>query len=267
MRTYPPPSPASESPEGVSTAPERVFEEIGTRAAARAALEGRTKGLFAVLPFLGPAFIASVAYVDPGNFATNIQSGSAYGYTLLWVIVLANLMAMLLQTMSAKLGLATGHNLAEMCRLQFSKPVASAMWIVSEVGAMATDLAEILGASIALTLLFGTPLLYGALIAGFVAYLILLLERHGFRPLEALITALVGVVAVCYLIETVFSRPDWGQVAFHAVVPMVGDVQSVLLAVGIIGATVMPHVIYLHSSLTQQRIIPRSEREARRIFR
>ncbi len=267
MGTYPPPPPAPDSPDGVATAPGRISEDTKTEAAARAALDGRTKGLFAVLPFLGPAFIASVAYIDPGNFATNIQSGSAYGYTLLWVIVLANLMAMVLQTMSAKLGLATGHNLAEMCRLQFSKPVASAMWIVSEVGAMATDLAEILGASIALTLLFGIPLLYAALIAGVVAYLILLLERHGFRPLEALITALVGVVAVCYLIETFFSRPDWGQVVFHAVVPMVGDAQSVLLAVGIIGATVMPHVIYLHSSLTQQRIIPRSEREARRIFR
>lgn len=265
MRTYPPLPPPSESPAGA--APERISEEAGTRAAARAALEGRTKGLFAVLPFLGPAFIASVAYIDPGNFATNIQSGSAYGYTLLWVIALANLMAMLLQTMSAKLGLATGHNLAEMCRFQFRKPVACAMWIVSEVGAMATDLAEILGASIALTLLFGIPLLYAALIAGVVTYLILLLERHGFRPMEAFITALVGVVAVCYLIETFFSRPDWGRVAFHAVVPMVGDAQSVLLAVGIIGATVMPHVIYLHSSLTQQRIIPRSEKEARRIFR
>jgi manganese transport protein len=251
----------------MGTTPARISEETGTRAAARASLDGRTKGLFAVLPFLGPAFIACVAYIDPGNFATNIQSGSAYGYTLLWVIALANLMAMLLQTMSAKLGLATGHNLAEMCRLQFRKPVASAMWIVSEVGAMATDLAEILGASIALTLLFGIPLLYAALIAGAVTYLILLLERHGFRPLEALITALVGVVAVCYLIETFFSNPEWDQVAFHAVVPMVGDAQSALLAVGIIGATVMPHVVYLHSSLTQHRIIPRSEQEARRIFR
>jgi manganese transport protein len=242
-------------------------QEGGTRAAARAALDGRKKGLLAVLPFLGPAFIASVAYIDPGNYATNIQGGSAFGYNLLWVIVLANLMAMLLQTMSAKLGVATGHNLAEMCRLQFRKPVVYGMWVVSEIAAMATDLAEFLGASIALNLLFGIPLLYATLITGVVTYLILLLERRGFRPLEAVITALVGVIAVCYLIETFFSRPDWGQVTYHSVVPWLSGTQSILFSVGIIGATVMPHVIYLHSSLTQQRIIPRNEPEARRIFR
>jgi manganese transport protein len=264
MRTYPLP-PASEPVEGAPL--EHIAEEAGTRAAARAALEGRRKGLLALLPFLGPAFIASVAYIDPGNYATNIQSGSTYGYNLLWVIVLANLMAMLLQSMSAKLGIATGQNLAELCRLQFRKPVVYAMWVASEIAAMATDLAEFLGASIALNLLFGIPLLYATLITGVVTYVILLLERHGFRPLEALITALVGVIAVCYLIETFFSRPDWGQIAYHSVVPWVGDTQSILFAVGIIGATVMPHVIYLHSSLTQQRIIPRNEKEARRIFR
>jgi manganese transport protein len=243
-----------------------VPEETGTRAAARAVLDGRKKGLLALLPFLGPAFIASVAYIDPGNYATNIQGGSAYGYSLLWVIVLANLMAMLLQTMSAKLGIATGHNLAEMCRQQFRKPVVYAMWIVSEIAAMATDLAEFLGASIALNLLFHIPLLYATLITGVATYLILLLERRGFRSLEAVITVLVGVIAVSYVIETFFSRPDWGQVGFHAVVPWLGGTQSLLFAVGIIGATVMPHVIYLHSSLTQQRIIPRNEKEARRIF-
>ncbi|MFL5627298.1 MAG: Nramp family divalent metal transporter [Ktedonobacteraceae bacterium] len=265
MRTYPSlPSP-SDVPDGVAL--EHIPEEAGTRAAARAALDGRKKGVLAVLPFLGPAFIACVAYMDPGNFATNIASGSTYGYRLLWVIALANLMAMLIQTMSAKLGLATGHNLAELCRLQFRKPVAYAMWIVSEIMAMATDLAEFLGASIALNLLFGIPLLFATLITGVVTYLILLLERSGFRPLEAVITALVGVIAVCYVIETFLSRPDWGQVGFHIVVPWVGNTQSVLFAVGIIGATVMPHVVYLHSSLTQQRIIPRSEQEARRIFR
>ncbi len=265
MRTYPTlPSP-SDMPVGVAL--EHIPEEAGTRAAARAVLEGRKKGVLAILPFLGPAFIACVAYIDPGNYATNIQGGSAFGYNLLWVIVLANLMAMLLQTMSAKLGLATGHNLAELCRLQFRKPVVYAMWIVSEIGAMATDLAEFLGASLALNLLFGIPLLYATLITGVVTYLILLLEGRGFRPLEAVITALVGVIAVCYVLETFFSRPDWGQVGFHAVVPWLGGTQSVLFSVGIIGATVMPHVIYLHSSLTQQRIIPRSEQEARRIFR
>ena len=216
MRTYPSlPSP-SDLPDSVAL--EHIPEEAGTRAAARAALEGRKKGVLAILPFLGPAFIACVAYIDPGNYATNIQGGSAFGYNLLWVIALANLMAMLLQTMSAKLGLATGQNLAELCRLQFRKPVVYAMWIVSEIGAMATDLAEFLGASLALNLLFGIPLLYATLITGVVTYLILLLERRGFRPLEAVITALVGVIALCYVLETFFSRPDWGQVGFHAVV-------------------------------------------------
>ncbi len=265
MRTYPSLPSLPDVPGGVAI--EHIPEEVGTRAAARAALEGRKKGVLAILPFLGPAFIACVAYIDPGNYATNIQGGSAFGYNLLWVIALANLMAMLLQTMSAKLGLATGHNLAELCRLQFRKPVVYTMWIVSEIGAMATDLAEFLGASLALNLLFAIPLLYATLITGVVTYLILLLQRRGFRPLEAVITALVGVIAVCYVLETFFSRPDWGQVGFHTVVPWLGGTQSILFSVGIIGATVMPHVIYLHSSLTQQRIIPRTEQEARRIFR
>jgi manganese transport protein len=251
----------------VGEALELLPEEAGTRAAARAVLEGRKKGLLAILPFLGPAFIACVAYIDPGNFATNIAGGSAFGYNLLWVIVLANLMAMLLQTMSAKLGLATGKNLAELCRQEFRKPVTYAMWIVSEIMAMSTDLAEFLGASIAINLLFGIPLLYATLITGVATYLILLLERRGFRPLEAVISVLVGVIAVSYVIETFFSRPNWGQVVYHTFVPWLGGTQSVLFTVGIIGATVMPHVIYLHSSLTQQRIIPRSEQEARRIFR
>lgn len=267
MRAYPPLPPAGASPEGVGVALEHLPEEAGTRAAARAALEGRKKGLLAILPFLGPAFIACVAYIDPGNFATNISGGSAFGYNLLWVIALANLMAMLIQTMSAKLGLATGKNLAELCRQEFRKPVVYAMWIVSEIMAMSTDLAEFLGASIAINLLFGIPLLYATLITGVATYLILTLERRGFRPLEAVIAVFVGVIAVCYVIETFLSRPDWGQVGFHVVVPWIGGTQSILFAVGIIGATVMPHVVYLHSSLTQQRIVPRSEQEARRIFR
>src|SRR6266702_2086248 len=153
--------------------------DAGTIRAASEVLSGKSKKKFIgrVLPFLGPAFIACVAYIDPGNFATNIQGGSAYGYNLLWVILLANLMAMLIQTMSAKLGIATGHNLAEMCRQQFRKPVVYAMWIASEIAAMATDLAEFLGASIALNLLFGIPLLSSTLLTGIVTYAILLLER------------------------------------------------------------------------------------------
>ena len=258
MRTFLP-----DSGVGVESIP----ETRGLRAAAQAALDGRTQGLKKLLPFIGPAFIACVAYIDPGNYATNIQGGSAFGYNLLWVIVLANLMAMLIQTLSAKLGIATGQNLAELCREHFPRSAVVAMWIVSEIGAMATDLAEFLGASIAINLLFGIPLLYATFITGVATYLILTLEHHGFRPLEAVISALVGVIAVSYLIETFLSRPNWGQVGAHAVVPWLGGTQSILFSVGIIGATVMPHVIYLHSSLTQQRIIPRSEQEARRIFR
>jgi manganese transport protein len=260
MRTYP------LAGTDVGEALEHLPEDAGTRAAARAVLDGHKKGLLAILPFLGPAFIACVAYIDPGNFATNIQGGSAFGYNLLWVIVLANLMAMLLQNMAAKLGLATGLNLAELCRQEFRKPVVYAMWMVCEIMAMSTDLAEFLGASIAINLLFGIPLLYATLIIGVATYLILTLERHGFRPLEAVISALVGVIAVCYVIETFLSRPNWGQIGYHSIVPWLGGTQSLLFSVGIIGATVMPHVVYLHSSLTQQRIIPRNEQEARRIF-
>ncbi len=246
---------------------ERSAEQNKTQTAARAALDGRKKGLLALLPFFGPAFIASVAYIDPGNFATNIQGGSAFGYNLLWVILLANLMAMLLQTLSAKLGIATGLNLAEMCHKRFSKPVVYAMWVVAEISAMATDLAEFLGASIALNLLFGIPLLYATLIVGVITYIILQLERYGFRSLEAVITGLVGVIAVSYVIETFLSHPDFRQVGYHAVVPWLNGPQSILFSVSIIGATVMPHAIYLHSSLTQKRIIPRDERDARRIFK
>ncbi|GAC1434495.1 MAG: Nramp family divalent metal transporter [Ktedonobacteraceae bacterium] len=265
MRTYPPASLPSSPLDGVT--PVCSPEQNGTQTAARAALDGHKKGLLALLPFLGPAFIASVAYIDPGNFATNIQGGSAFGYNLLWVIVLANLMAMLLQTMSAKLGIATGLNLAEMCRKHFGRPTVYVMWVVAEISAMATDLAEFLGASIALNLLFNIPLLYATLIIGVVTYLILQLERYGFRPLEAVITALVGVIALCYVIETFLSHPNFSQVGYHAVVPWLGGTQSILFSVGIIGATVMPHVIYLHSSLTQKRIVPRNEKEARRIFK
>jgi len=265
LRTYPPTSLSSGASDGVT--PELSPETNGTQSAARAVLDGRKKGLLALLPFFGPAFIASVAYIDPGNFATNIQGGSAFGYNLLWVIVLANLMAMLLQTMSAKLGIATGLNLAEMCRKRFRKPVVYAMWVVAEIAAMATDLAEFLGASIALNLLFGIPLLAATLIVGVVTYLILQLERYGFRSLEAVITALISVIALCYVIETFLSHPNFGQIGYHAVVPWLGGTQSILFSVSIIGATVMPHVIYLHSSLTQKRIVPRSEKEARRIFK
>ncbi len=220
-----------------------------------------------ILPFMGPAFIASVAYIDPGNFATNIQGGARFGYTLLWVIVASNLMAMLVQALSAKLGIATGLNLAEQCRNHFPRPVVLAMWGVMEIVAMATDLAEFLGAAVGFNLLFGIPLWLAGIMTAVATFLILGLARYGFRPLEAVITALVGVVAVSYLVETVLGRPDWGNVLYHAVVPRFSGTESVLLATGILGATVMPHAIFLHSALTQGRIVVRDAGKLRRLFR
>jgi manganese transport protein len=236
-------------------------------AAAREALAGKRRGLRALLPFAGPAFVASVAYMDPGNFATNIQGGAAFGYRLLWVVVLANLMAMLFQGLSAKLGIATGRNLAELSRDHAPKPVALGMWVVSEFGAMATDLAEFLGAIIAFYLLFHIPMLVGALLTGAITYAILVLHRFGFRTMEVLIGSLVGIVAVCYLVETLLSKPNWHQVLYHSIVPWIGGPSSLLLAVGIVGATVMPHAIYLHSALTQNRIVAEERRHVARIVR
>ncbi len=236
----------------------------GVVAAAHEALAGKRRGIAALLPFAGPAFVASVAYMDPGNFATNIAGGARFGYRLLWVVVLANLTAMLFQGLSAKLGIATGKNLAELSRENTSKPVTFAMWIVAELGAMATDLAEFLGAIIALYLLFHIPMLVGAVITAVVTYAILALHRYGFRTMEVLIGSLVGVIAVCYVVETLISRPQWNQILYHSVVPWLGGSSSLLLAVGIVGATVMPHAIYLHSALTQDRIVPeRSEYRGR----
>jgi manganese transport protein len=232
-------------------------------------LNGRSRrqSLRQILPFMGPAFIASIAYIDPGNFATNIQGGAGFGYTLLWVVVASNLMAMLLQTLSAKLGIATGTNLAEHCRNQFPRPLVWIMWGVVEVVSMATDLAEFLGAALGFYLLFGVPLWIAAVLTAIITLLILALEAYGFRPLEAVITGMVGVIAVCYLIETWLVHPDWGQVAWHAVVPQFAGSESVFLATGILGATVMPHVIFLHSSLTQARIVTLDAERRQRLYR
>jgi manganese transport protein len=238
-----------------------------TRSAAREALENRRRGVPALLPFLGPAFIASVAYMDPGNFATNIGAGSLFGYKLLWVVVFANLTAMLFQSLSAKLGIATGLSLPEVCRDRLPKPVSLGMWVVSEVGAMATDLAEFLGATIGLNLLFGLPLLVGAGVTGVATFAILSLQRRGFRPIEAFITALIGVMALSYVLEVVLSHPSFGQIALGSVRPWLGGSDSVFFAVSIIGATVMPHVVYLHSSLTADRVRPRDGTERRRLLR
>ena len=241
----------------------------GTVKAATEVLTGRSKkhGLARLLPFLGPAFIASVAYVDPGNFATNIQGGAQFGYVLLWVVMASNLMAMLIQALSAKLGIATGLNLAEHCRAHFPQPVVWGMWLLMEIVAIATDLAEFLGAALGFNLLFGIPLWLAGILTAVATFLILGLERYGFRPLEAVISVLVGIIAASYLIETVLDKPDWGQLLFHAVVPQFSGPESVLLATGILGATVMPHVIFLHSSLTQGRIVVREPVQLRRLFR
>jgi len=243
--------------------------DAGTVSAAVEVLEGRSakRGLARILPFLGPAFIASVAYIDPGNFATNIQGGAQFGYMLLWVVLAANITAMLVQALSAKLGIATGRNLAEMCRDRFPRSVTRGMWFVSEVVAMATDLAEFLGAALGFSLLFHFPLLLAAVLTGVVTFVILALERRGFRPVEAVITAFVGVVALSYVIETALDHPDWGAVGVGALVPRLAGTESLLLAVGILGATVMPHAVFLHSALTQHRIVPQNPDQARRLFR
>ncbi|MHB9034855.1 MAG: Nramp family divalent metal transporter, partial [Anaerolineae bacterium] len=227
----------------------------------------KKRGFARILPFLGPAFIASVAYMDPGNFATNIQAGAQFGYTLVWVVLASNLMAMLVQSLSAKLGIASGHNLAELCRDHYSKPVVYSMWIAMELVAIATDLAEFLGAALGFNLLFGIPLWIAGLLTAFATFIILGLQRYGFRPLEAVITALVAVVAICYFVETILDRPAWGQVLFHTVVPQFSGAESILLASGVLGATVMPHVIFLHSSLTQGRVLTQNEAQMRRLFR
>jgi len=227
----------------------------------------RSRSRFRLLPFLGPAFIAAVAYVDPGNFATNIAGGSRYGYTLVWVIVASNLMAMLIQTLSAKLGIATGRNLPEVSREQFPRRVTIFLWLQAEAIAMATDLAEFLGAAIGFHLLFGWALFPSAVVTGIAAFAILAMQRFGYRPLEATIAVLVGVIGVCYLAELAFANPAWDQVFQHAVEPQFGSGEAVLLAVGILGATVMPHVIYLHSALTQDRLVPETPEDARTLLR
>ena len=212
----------------------------------------------AMLSMLGPAFVAAVAYVDPGNFATNIQGGARFGYLLLWVVLAANLMAML--------GIATGRNLPELCREHYPRPVAWALWIQAEAMAMATDIAEFLGAALGLNLLFHVPLLPAGFITGAIAFVLLELQRHGFRRFELAITGLLGLILLGFLYETVKIEPSASGAA-HGLVPHLDGSSSVYLAVGIIGATVMPHVIYLHSALTKGRTPVRNEAERTRVLR
>jgi manganese transport protein len=243
--------------------------DTGTLAAAEKVLgkEPSVPWYRRLFPFLGPAFVAAVAYIDPGNFATNIQGGAKYGYTLLWVIVASNFIAMFIQTLSAKLGIATGLNLSELCREHFPRPMVWVMWVIMEVVAIATDLAEFVGAAIGLFLLFHIPLVWAGILTGVITFLVLGLQRYGFRPIEAVIAAMIGVVAVSYLIEIFLVKPDPVEIALAVFRPRFVDEESILLAAGILGATVMPHVIFLHSALTQGRIVVKDPEKLKRLYR
>ena len=238
-----------------------------TRTALSETLAGRSRGLRSVLALTGPALVASVAYVDPGNYVANIQAGARYGYALLWVVVLANLIAMFFQAQAARLGIVTGRNLAELCRDRFSPPAVIAMWLLTEAAAMATDLAEFVGGAVGLSLLLHAPLLVSMMAMGVLTLLLLGMQRRGFRPLEILIGALVSVISVSYLGELIIAPADWGQVLHHSVVPGIPDAAALTLCIGLVGATVMPHAIYLHSSLTQDRVRFRDDGERARMIR
>ena len=218
------------------------------------------------MALLGPAFVAAVAYVDPGNFATNVESGARFGYTLVWVIVLANLMAMLVQYLSAKTGVASGKNLPELCRDNFPRPVSWGLWLQAEAIAMATDLAEFVGAAVGLNLLFGIPLFPAGLLTAAVAFAILALEQRGYRRFELAIIGLLALVLLGFAYDLAVVGGDPGGVV-DGLVPSFAGTDSVLLAVGIIGATVMPHVVYLHSALTQSRVPAHDVDERRELLR
>ena len=249
----PPPPPAAG--DALALPPPSALERLRAR--------GRVR---TTLTLLGPAFVAAIAYVDPGNFATNIAGGAKYGYLLLWVILAANLMAMLIQTLSAKVGIATGKNLPELCRERFPRPVSWGLWVQAELIAMATDLAEFIGAAIALNLLFGVPLFVAGLMTGVVAFGILALQQRGYRKFELAIGALLALILLGFLYDTLSVAHDVSGIA-RGFIPSFAGTDSVLLATGILGATVMPHVIYLHSALTQDRIATRDDRERRSLMR
>jgi manganese transport protein len=250
---------------GVDVAP-RMRLTDQTVADIRKVLAGQTQWRSPLL-FAGPAVVASIAYMDPGNFATNIRAGAQYGYALLWVVLTASIAAMLFQSLSAKLGIATGRNLAELCREHFPKPVVWALWIISEIAAMATDLAEFLGGAIGLSLLLHIPLIAGMGVTGVLTYGILMFEGRGFRPTELIIGSLVAAIAFCYLVEMVIAPIDWTAAGLGSVVPRLPDAGAVTIAVGLVGATIMPHAIFLHSGLTQNRAPGRNDRERRLLVR
>ncbi|MDM5312909.1 Nramp family divalent metal transporter [Peribacillus frigoritolerans] len=229
--------------------------------------QSSSRGIKKLLPYLGPAFIAAVAYIDPGNYATNITAGSKYGYTLLWVIFASNLMAVLIQSLSAKLGIATGKNLPELCREKFSKKTSILLWIQAEAVIMATDLAEFIGAALGIYLLFDLPLITSAIIAAIGSFAILEIQRRGYRTFEALITVMIFVVVIAFGAQVFYAKPDTSAVVLGLFTPKFEGVDSILLSAGMLGATVMPHAIYLHSSLTQRRIVGVNDLERKRIYR
>ena len=255
--TPPPPPPAVADPGVVALPTPSVsqLQQIRSR--------GRLRGALAVL---GPAFVACIAYVDPGNFATNIAGGAQFGYLLLWVLLAANLMGMLVQNLSAKIGIATGKNLPELCREHFRRPVTVGLWVQAELIAMSTDLAEFVGAAIALNLLFGVPMFHAGLITAVIAFAILALQGRGYRRFELVIMGFLGVIILGFLYDTLRIGFDAGEAA-RGFIPGFAGTESILLATGILGATVMPHVIYLHSALTQDRFEPRDDKEKRALLR
>jgi manganese transport protein len=229
------------------------------RLRARGGFKGR-------LALLGPAFVAAVAYVDPGNFATNVSAGAKYGFLLVWVVLAANLMAMLVQYLSAKVGVATGRNLPELCREHFPRPVTWGLWVQAEIVAIATDLAEFVGAAVALNLLFGVPPFTAGLMTAVVAFGVLALQTRGYRKFEVAIAALLGIVLLGFIYDLLQVSVDTGAFA-GGFIPSFSGTDSILLAVGILGATVMPHVVYLHSALTQNRVKPENDDERRELMR
>ncbi|MGE7765090.1 Nramp family divalent metal transporter [Peribacillus sp. NPDC096540] len=229
--------------------------------------QSSSNGIKKLLPYLGPAFIAAVAYIDPGNYATNITAGSKYGYSLLWVIFASNLMAVLIQSLSAKLGIATGKNLPELCRERFSKKTSFLLWLQAEAVIMATDLAEFIGAALGIYLLFDLPLITSAIIAAIASFAILEIQRRGYRTFEALITVMIFVVVIAFGAQVFYAKPDTSAVVLGLFTPKFEGVDSILLSAGMLGATVMPHAIYLHSSLTQKRIVGKNDLERKKIFR
>jgi manganese transport protein len=257
----PPPEPIPEAASQAGSLPLPFAQEAS--ALERLVAKGRMR---ATLAMLGPAFVAAIAYVDPGNFATNVQGGAKFGYLLLWVVLAANAMAMLIQYLSAKLGIVTDRDLPELCREHYPRPVAWGLWIQAEVMAMSTDIAEFLGAALGLNLLFHVPLVTAGVMTGFIAFGILELQRHGFRRFELAITALLGIIFLGFLYETLKIGPS-ASGSVHGLLPGLHGSQSIYLAVGIIGATVMPHAIYLHSALTKGRMPVRNDTERARVLR